>query len=101
MAATAWAKIGHVPAPVQCPDVDARGALVSNNTTAIMIATLNDKTGAYHGTVHTTVTNQSGQSVTLIDSFFPFGLPGITKSKYTVKANGHATLTLQGVVPPQ
>jgi hypothetical protein len=101
MAATVWAKTGHLGVPVQCPDVDARGSLSSINATPIIFLTINEKTSAYHGKAHTKVTNLSGHSVTFIDSGFAFGLPGITKSKYTVKANGDATLTLNGVVPPQ
>lgn len=99
VAATAWARIGHQAIPVQCPDVDAQGSLSNVNATPLIFMTLNDKTFAYHGTTHTKVTNLSGRSVTFIDSGFAFGVPGITKSKYTVKANGDATLTLHGVVP--
>jgi hypothetical protein len=101
ISSAAGANIIHEMGMITCPGVDGTGMLVlGGSSRPFLTISLNEKTRAYHGTVKTTVTNLLGRNVTVFNSGFGFGIPGITKSKYTVKANGDATFTVHGVLPP-
>jgi hypothetical protein len=101
MAASVWAKTIHVTGQVQCPNVDAPGHLASGQATLVQFPLSYDQTTrAFHGKAHAIVINNSGQNETFSNPAYDFGMIGITNSTYIVKKNGHATLTISGVLPP-
>jgi len=81
---------------IECPAVLANGQLDNGNTTsATFIFVIDPSNGKFHGTANVTVPNASGKTLKFHD--LTFGFTGVTRSTYTVHANGNAKVTMSGV----